>query len=245
MDEGPGIVKLEKFSDNIWIAQQKLRALGLEVGTKMTIIDTTGNGDLFIHSPIIITEKLKKEIAALGIVRFIVAPNRFHHLFLKQAQSLYPQAKIYAVPGLIPKRSDIANLNVLDNNLTYPWSKTIKHHLIGGAPLLNECAFFHSKSGTLLLTDIAINFGHSAAPLTKIAMLAIGHFNKFGPSIFEKLIFIRDKKLFDASITTIMRWRFDKIIIAHGTPVKENGYELFRSKFLRKNKSTTIAPGKQ
>lgn len=42
------------------------------------------------------------------MVRFLVSPNRLHHLFLAEWKSAYPQARLYASPGLRKERRDLA-----------------------------------------------------------------------------------------------------------------------------------------
>ena len=40
------------------------------------------------------------EVGEAGSVRFIVAPNRFHHLFVPGWQEAYPDAQTFCAPGL-------------------------------------------------------------------------------------------------------------------------------------------------
>ena len=65
---------LTELSENIWIANASQKVMGFEFGTRMTVI-RLGSGELFLHSPIPINERLKAEIDALGGVKYIVAPN--------------------------------------------------------------------------------------------------------------------------------------------------------------------------
>ena len=48
---------LKEVDTNIWVAEQKLKYLGLQVGTRMTII-RLNNGELVVISPIKIDKKL-------------------------------------------------------------------------------------------------------------------------------------------------------------------------------------------
>ena len=40
------------------------------------------DGRLFLHSPIAPSDDLAREVEALGPVAYLVAPNKFHHLFV-------------------------------------------------------------------------------------------------------------------------------------------------------------------
>ncbi|MEL6929182.1 MAG: DUF4336 domain-containing protein, partial [Cyanobacteria bacterium J06600_6] len=97
---------LRQVDANIWVAEQPLKFLGLEVGTRMTVIKLDDDS-LVLISPIAIDPKLKQHLDTLGQVKYIIAPNLFHYLYLEPAQNLYPQAKILAPPGLAAKRPNI------------------------------------------------------------------------------------------------------------------------------------------
>jgi hypothetical protein len=55
---------------------------------------------LIVHSPIRLTDDLRSAAASTGDARFIVAPNRFHHLFVSDWQKAYPDAQTFCAPGL-------------------------------------------------------------------------------------------------------------------------------------------------
>jgi hypothetical protein len=65
------------------------------------------SGELFVGSPIALDAGLADELAALGPVRHLVAPNALHHLFLGDWSRRFPGARLYAAPGLARKRPDL------------------------------------------------------------------------------------------------------------------------------------------
>ncbi|GGA40615.1 DUF4336 domain-containing protein [Okeania sp. KiyG1] len=71
---------LRKIDCNIWVAEQPLRFLGLDVGTRMTVISLK-NGELAVISPIKVDKKIIEQLKEIGNVKHIIAPNLFHHLF--------------------------------------------------------------------------------------------------------------------------------------------------------------------
>lgn len=97
---------LKQIACHLWVAEQPLKFLGLEVGTRMTVISQTDNS-LLIISPIQIDSTLKQQLDSLGTVKYIIAPNLFHHLFLADCQQLYPNAKIIAPPGIKNKQPNL------------------------------------------------------------------------------------------------------------------------------------------
>ncbi|MEO1561531.1 MAG: DUF4336 domain-containing protein, partial [Cyanobacteria bacterium J06632_19] len=104
---------LKKVDRNVWVAEQKLRYWGLEVGTRMTVIHLK-NGEILVISPIKVDEVTINQINDIGEVSQIIAPNLYHHLFISDFQSIYPNAKIFAAPGLESKRPDIKIDKVLN-----------------------------------------------------------------------------------------------------------------------------------
>jgi hypothetical protein len=64
------------------------------------------NGSAWVWSPIAQTEELASEVQAIGLVRNIVSPNKIHHLFLKEWADRWPEASLYASPGLAKRRLD-------------------------------------------------------------------------------------------------------------------------------------------
>ena len=99
-------MNLIAITDNLWVAHQPLRFLGLEIGTRMTVVRLS-NGELVLVSPIELDEPDRPALDALGTVGHIIAPNLFHHLFVTQAKSLYPNAMVWGVDGLAYKRPDL------------------------------------------------------------------------------------------------------------------------------------------
>ena len=71
---------LRQLDNNLWVAEQPLKFMGLPVGTRMTVIRLADNSLLLI-SPIEITPKIKQQLISLGTVKYLIAPNLFHHLY--------------------------------------------------------------------------------------------------------------------------------------------------------------------
>ncbi len=79
-----------------------------------------------------------------------------------------------------------------------------------GASPLNEIAFFHRESQTLILTDTAFHFNESFPFTTQLTMRLIGGYKKLEPSILEKLA-IREKEKLKNSIQKVLEWDFEKV----------------------------------
>jgi len=149
---------LKPFGPNIWIADgATVAVVGFLYPTRVAIIKLPGGG-LFAWSPIALTGDLRAQVDALGAVRFIVAPNSLHHLFLPEWQRAYPDAKLYAAPGLRPRRKDIAFDDDLGDAPAAPWAGHIDQVPMRGNLITTEIVFFHRDSGAVLFTDLIQNF---------------------------------------------------------------------------------------
>jgi hypothetical protein len=187
---------------------------------------------LLVHSPIKISDRLKSEINAIGAVNYVIAPNKWHHLFVGNFKAVYPEAKFFCAPGLEKKRSDFKFDDVINKDQNYPWNNYVSHKLVEGVPIFNEVVFFHPQSKTLILTDLALHICDSPSFLTRMAFKLIGGYGKFGWAKLEKKIYIKDKQSFQKSIHSILEWDFDRVLLTHGKPVNSGGKPSFKEAYL-------------
>jgi len=210
---------LQELAADLWVTERPLRFGGVELGTRMTVIRLAG-GALFLHSPVALDAELRKELDALGQVRFAVGPNRFHHLYLGDYATAYPDIALFAAPGLETKRKDLMWKGVLGDEAPPGWSDEIEQIFFRGFPLANEVEFFHPASRTLIVSDLAFNVGKEASAMARLAFRMLGSYERFGPSILERVL-IRDRAAARSSLERILEWDFDRVILAHGQ-VREN-----------------------
>ena len=157
---------LRQLDENLWIAERRQSFYGLEVGTRMTVM-RLADGRLLLHSPVALTPDLRRELDALGRVCFVVAPNRVHHLYAGKVAEAYPGAQLWVAPGLERKRPDLVYVAVLGDEAPAPWKGEVDQVFFRGRPYENEVVFFHRASRTLILCDLAFNFGPRAAAPTR------------------------------------------------------------------------------
>ena len=218
---------LRELDRDIWVAQRPQRFVGLEVGTRMTVLRLR-DGSLLLHSPVSLDAGLRRELDALGPVRFAVAPNRVHHLYAGGVAKAYPGARLWVGPGLERKRPDLVIEGVLGDEAPAAWRGQVDQVFFRGRPYENEVVFLHRSSRTLLLCDLAFNFGARAHPLTRTLLRLIGSYGRFGPSRLDPLL-IRDRRAARASLERILAWDFDRVVVAHGEILERGGREALRS----------------
>ncbi len=238
---------LRKIDESIWVAEQPLRYLGLSIGTRMTVIQLI-NRELVVISPIQMNNALVNHLHELGTVKHIIAPNLYHYLFAAKFKALYPYATFWAVPGLESKTPNLPIDQEIREGANNQWNHLECIFLDGfrtlglsGFDSLNECVFFHSSSRTLILTDAAIHIDEDFPLLTQFVTRVIGGYKSLGPSLLEKIATTEKVKV-KRSVEKILEWDFDRIIMAHGSIIEQNGKEAFRQGYERfLGQSITIA----
>jgi hypothetical protein len=103
--------------------------------------------------------------------------------------------------------------------------------LVGGMPALNEVAFFHPASRTLLLTDLCFNYPPSESSWLRLYRRWIQDYEaKFTMARIIKLM-VRDRRALGSSCDRILRWDFDRVTLTHGEILESGGKEAFRNAF--------------
>lgn len=221
---------LVPVAEGVWVVHQPLRFFGIEIGTRMTVIRLE-DGMVWLHSPVALDEDLALRIERIGPVRFIVAPNKLHHLYAGDAHRRFPDASLHLAPGLLAKRPDLAGGLELEPDTPPPWGPEIVAHHVGGLRVLREVVFFHPPTRTLVLSDLAFNIGRDAPWTTRQFGRLAGAYDKLGCPTDFRLLFIADREAFATSIATIRQWNFERIILAHGHVVTEHATHAFEAAF--------------
>jgi len=94
---------LKPVAEGIWLIDgPAIRFLGMPFPTRATVVRLE-NGDLWVHSPTALTESLAAELAALGPVRHLIAPNWLHHAAIPDWRAAYPEAVTWVAPGAVAR----------------------------------------------------------------------------------------------------------------------------------------------
>ena len=211
----------------IWHVPHEIRLAGLPIRTRMTVI-RLGHGRLFVHSPVPLDAARRAAIEALGTVAFIVAPNRFHHVFIRAWREGYPDALVCAAPGLPAKRPNVRFDRVLGDRAEPEWEDELAQHWFAGMPALNEIVFFDRASRTLLVTDVCQHItARDPRAVTWLAG-ALGVRARLAMSRSLRLLMLRDRRAARASRERILAWNIERVIVAHDTIVERDGREAVR-----------------
>ena len=96
--------------------------------------------------------------------------------------------------------------------------------------VLDETLFLHRKTQTLISSDLAVNQMKPDDWLTRLYIKASGVQGKFGHSLLIRMCF-RDKAKTRTSIDRLLKWDFDRVILAHGEVLETGGREAVANAF--------------
>lgn len=224
---------LKEFGPNIWITDGPTvtAAAGFRYSTRMAIIRLT-NGDLVLWSPTALTDDLRAEVETLGAIRYLVPPNSLHHTFLADWQRAYPDATVYAPPGLREKRKDIRFDADLSDDPIAAWAGEIDHAIMWGNRITTEVVFFHRQSATAIFTDLIQQFPRGWFKGWRAFVARLDLMTAAEPSVPRKFrVAFTDRHTARESLRRILAWPTEKVIVAHGPPITDEGQAFLRRAF--------------
>lgn len=214
-----------KVDDDLWVEHRPLRFMGVETGTRMTIVRLS-SGKLFVHSPVKLDDALNEEIEKLGEVAAIVAPSKFHHLYVGEWVRAHPNAVVCPCPTLEKKRADIVWTEVLSDTPRSEWSSDLDQVFFGARSLENEVVFFHKRTRSLVCCDFIFDLANHPSRLTRFVTRMMGQ-KEPGATWLERVL-IRDRKRAREQVERIQAWNAERIVLAHGNIIDRGGGDVVR-----------------
>jgi len=224
-----------------------LRFGRIKIGGRGTLVKLQ-SGSLAIFSPVALTDEVKSTIASKGgAVRYIVAPDIEHHIFVTPWAHAYPDAEVIGVEGLPEKREgDAATKGVKFHHV---FSASNKRDLKVSPEFDSEfeveyfhshqnkeLAVLHKPSRTLIEADLLFNlpateqFSKSGTAATSgiLTKLFGGIMNTRGNMAWQKRATwygpgSSDRAAFGESARRVSGWDFDRIVPCHGDVIETGG----------------------
>lgn len=223
---------LEPFGDEIWIASgAEVMSAGFRYPTR-TVIIRLADGALFVWSPVALSEALRTEVDALGDVHFLVTPTAMHHLSLAQWQKAYPRAVLYAAPRSRQRSLEIVFDNDLSDTAEPGWTGQIDQVIMRGNAIAEEVVFFHRKSSVVLFADLLQSFPKGWFSGWRAIVARLDGMICEEPRTPHKFRFaFTDRRAARTALAKVLAWPAEKVVMAHGTPVRENGAAYLRRAF--------------
>lgn len=210
---------MRALAPGVHVLERPQRFLGLEIGARMTVLELEGG--LLVHSPVDVDPEV---VACLGKPRWVLAPNKLHHLYV--GRWIEAGIEAWAAPGLPEKRRDLRFSGVIESAGGSPFGEEVRVMPLSSFPLSNEVVVLHRPSRTLVLTDLLFNFPESAPWATRFAMRCAGAHPGCRASLLEQVGMRRS--VARREMGEILGWDFDRIVLAHGDIVESGGRDAMR-----------------
>ena len=230
---------LKPVAEDLWVVDGPVirfrwLGVGLPFPTRMTVV-RLADGGLWLHSPTAWSEPLADALAALGPVRFLVAPNKIHYWWLADWQRRRPEAVVVAAPGVdenAAKRGARIDRE-LGADPVSEWAEDIDHTLVPGS-FMTEAVFLHRPSRSLILTDLIENFEAERihGPLFRLAARLGGVLHPHGGTPRDlRATFRTHRADVRNAAETMIAWQAARILIAHGRPPEGDATAILRRVF--------------
>jgi hypothetical protein len=191
---------------------QVLPPFSFQMPARMTAV--ASEAGVALISPVPIDDGIAARIAALGEVRWLIAPNLLHSMYLAAAQQRYPHAQVLA-----PRK--MARGAALEDGL--PPDLPLSMIPIAGAPKIEEFTFFHHGSRTLIVTDLVFNMVHPRGWFANLAMYVVGCHGRLAMSRTWR-VFARDRARVSDSVQRMLALPIETLVMAHGEIIERNAH---------------------
>ena len=220
---------LEEFGPSLFVVEgPTVSFFGFPYPTRMAVVRLS-NGDLWVWSPVALTDALARSVEAIGPVRHIVSPNKLHHLFLGEWAARWPEARLYAPPGLARKKPEIH----FDADLGYvpdpAWAADIDQVIFHGSLAMEEVVFFHRASSTVIICDLIQRFSPEKMTGWKGKLMQLdGMVGEQGSTPREWRASFLHRGPARAARQKVLDWNPERLLIAHGECAQSGATEIVR-----------------
>lgn len=199
---------------------------GFPYPTRMAVARLS-DGSAWVWSPVALTDEIVDFMTSFDSVRYIVSPNKIHHLFLSQWHDQWPDALVYAPPGLAQRKPDLRFDAELGDEPDPAWADDIDQVIFHGSLAMEEVVFFHRASRTAIVCDLIQR--HPEEEMTGwkgLLMRADALVGENGSTPREwRASFLRRSKA-RAAREELLSWKPERLLIAHGECAQTGATEI-------------------
>jgi hypothetical protein len=217
----------KRVAEEVWVVDSgPQRVLGLRLPVRMTVL-RLADGGLWLHSPTRHTPRLAAALTELGPIAHLVAPNTAHWTHLSPWQKAFPEAPLWAAPGVVGRARDqgteLRAAGELPASPPPPWAGEIEQVAFGG-PGFSEIAFFHHASRSLVLADLVQAMEASRLPLgTRLLARLVGAASGGDTPAHLRLLLNRRREENRTAAERLLALGPVRVIFAHGAFFAEDG----------------------
>ena len=185
------------------------------------------DGSAWVWSPVALTDDIIEFMDTFESVGHIVSPNKIHHLFLAQWHDRWPDARMYAPPGLAQRKPELQFDAELGDTPDPAWATDIDQVIFRGSLAMEEVVFFHRESRTAIVCDLIQR--HPEATMTGwkgmlMRMDSLAGKNGSTPREWRASFLRRGKTR--AAREKVLSWKPERLLIAHGECAKSGAAEI-------------------
>lgn len=212
---------LTAFANGLWTAEADNFIGRLAWFPVRMTVAVVGDG-VWICNPIALDDELVAAVDAVGPVRWIVEPNGFHSKWAQDACDRWPDAQLLCSDAHTRLGTKLPSWSPLDSGQPEAWADVFDSMLIEGSPKVAETVFLHKPSGTLITTDLLFNIHTTKRWMMRWVLGLAGAWKRPMQSRLWRLA-TRDRAAAGASCRRMLQWQFDRVLMAHGTPLTGEG----------------------
>ncbi|KIV94104.1 hypothetical protein PV10_05259 [Exophiala mesophila] len=218
----------------------------IKLGGRATLVKMQ-SGNVAVFSPVALTPDVKAKVKSLGPVKYIVAPDIEHHIFISTWVQEYPDAEVIGPEGLPEKREQdpatkgtkfahvFSAKNKLDLKISPEFDQEFSTEFFH-SHVNKELVFLHKPTKTMIEADLLFNLPateqYSKTGLDPrsgfLTKLFVGIQNTKGNMTWQKRFLwygasSKDRAGFTESVKRINTWDYDRIIPCHGEVIETGG----------------------
>ncbi|MCJ1367115.1 hypothetical protein MMC16_006247 [Acarospora aff. strigata] len=250
------VMVIRRVTPNIVTCSAPFARFGhFKVGGRGTIVRLR-SGSLAVFSPTALTPEVHDTLSSLGgPVRYLIAPDFEHHIFITQWASAFPAAKLLGPEGLPEKRQKsqesagthfqhvFTPKNKDDFEVDADFDADFDYEYLH-AHANKELVFNYRPDRTLIEADMLFNlpaheqYSRAGETATSgfLTRMFVGLMSAEGSAIWQKRFnwyaaSAMNRTEFNKSIRKIDKFDFDRIIPCHGDVIETGGKGIFRKVF--------------
>lgn len=208
---------------SIWVTERPVWFGGVRLRSRTTVVRLEG-GALWVHSPCAPTEEMCAALDAIGEVRWIVVPNKFHHLETPATATRYPNARVVGPKSARARNAAVPSMMDAHDREYVAATKELAPMQLEGVPFLDETVFFHNASGSLIAADLLISACARDHWSWRAAARVLGRYEKFRTPPDVRM-FTRASAAAAAAIARIGALPVERILLAHADPIDDRPVE--------------------
>jgi len=208
---------LQSLAPGLWCLNSHFHSPVFRGSARMSVV--RGDEGVVLYSPVTLEPEDRRALEALGPVAAIMAPNLYHHAFLRAAAEAFPGARVFVPEGLEAKIGPVPRAETVSRKHPPTLPGGIDHFILD-RHAIRETILFHRDSRTLVTSDLLYNYQPEHNPGEKAFFRLMGCYG--APKVvFYHRFAIRDRAAIEELVAQVRAWAPRRIVMSHGRIVED------------------------